>query len=127
MGMMRRSIINLFSRPYTTKYPRSKADLPEGNRGRVEWDMDACIFCMLCQKNCPTLAISTDKTAKTQSVTRNRCIACSRCVEVCPVKCIRMMPTYSEPVAVPEVHVYAVGAKRYDYSVKRLEIKRYDR
>lgn len=125
MGMMRRSVINLFSRPFTTKYPKVKADLPEGNRGRVEWKMEDCIFCMLCQKNCPTLAISTDKAAKTQSVTRNRCLACSRCVEVCPTKCIRMVPTYSEPSMVPEVHVYAVGLKRYEYQVKRLEIRRH--
>jgi ech hydrogenase subunit F len=124
MGMMRRSIINLFSRPYTTKYPKTKADLPQANRGRVEWNMEDCIFCMLCQKNCPTAAIATDKDGGIQSVTRNRCMACSRCVEVCPKKCIRMVPEYSEPVVFPEVHVYAVGMKKWEYRVERLETKR---
>jgi formate hydrogenlyase subunit 6/NADH:ubiquinone oxidoreductase subunit I len=123
MGMMRRSLINLFSKPYTTKYPKAKADLPQANRGRVEWKMEDCIFCMMCEKNCPTLAIATDKEAKTQSVARNRCMACARCVEVCPKKCIRMVSEYSEPVTVPEVHIYAVGMKTWEYKVERLGTK----
>ena len=88
--MLRSTFKNLFSRPYTLRYPSVPADLPENNRGRVEWDMQKCIWCMLCQKNCPTHAISTDKAAQTQSVTRNRCIACGRCVEVCPTQTIYM-------------------------------------
>jgi formate hydrogenlyase subunit 6/NADH:ubiquinone oxidoreductase subunit I len=127
MGMMLRSLKNLFSRPYTTRYPEAKADLPPENRGRVEWNMDDCIFCMLCQKNCPTLAIKTDKAAKSQAITRNRCMACSRCVEVCPKKCIRMVPDYSAPTAVPEVHTYAVGMVKWGYEVDRLEIKRHEK
>lgn len=118
---MRASLRNLFSRPFTTKYPKAPADLPAGNRGRVEWDMSKCIFCMLCQKNCPTLAIRTDKAAKTQSVTRNRCMACSRCVEVCPVKCIRMVPEYSPPRKQMEVHVYAVGMREYEHRAEPLQ------
>lgn len=125
MGMILRSLRNLLSKPYTTKYPKAKAELPHGNRGRVEWNMEDCIFCMLCQKNCPTLAISTDKAAKTQAVTRNRCMACSRCVEVCPKKCIRMVEDYSMPVAVPEVHTYAVGMGKWEYKVGRLDVKRH--
>lgn len=119
---MRRSLANLFSKPYTTRYPKEKADLPQGNRGRVEWNMEDCIFCMLCQKNCPTVAIATDKDAKTQSITRNRCMACARCVEVCPKKCIRMVPGYSEPVPVPEVHVYAVGMKQWEFKSEKVDL-----
>jgi formate hydrogenlyase subunit 6/NADH:ubiquinone oxidoreductase subunit I len=127
MGMILESFKNLFSRPYTRRYPGVPADLPERNRGRVEWDMQKCIWCMLCQKNCPTLAIKTDKAAKTQSVTRNRCIACGRCVEVCPTQTIYMKEEYSKPVEVPEIHVYGVDMKQWEYRVEHLDIKRHEK
>lgn len=125
MGMLRSTFRNLFSRPYTTRYPAVPADLPEGNRGRVEWDMDECIFCLLCQKNCPTKAIATDKAAKTQVVARNRCIACNRCVEVCPKHCIYMRAEYSRPGEVPERHIYAVGMAKFEYRTELVEVKRH--
>jgi ech hydrogenase subunit F len=125
MGMLRSTLKNLFSRPYTTRYPAVPADLPPGNRGSVEWDMSECIFCFLCQKNCPTKAITTDKNAQTQSVVRNRCIACSRCVDVCPKHCIYMREAYSKPGELPEIHVYRMGMEKFAYEVKSLEIKRY--
>lgn len=84
MSMLTSSLRNLFRRPVTTRYPRGRADVPDGNRGRVLWDMGKCIFCRRCERACPTTAISTDKEAKTQTVVRNRCIACNTCVEVCP-------------------------------------------
>jgi ech hydrogenase subunit F len=123
MGMLRSTLKNLLSRPYTTRYPAVPADLPSGNRGRVEWDMPECIFCFLCQKNCPTRAISTDKSVKTQSIVRNRCIACGRCVEVCPKHCIYMREGYSPPGEVPEINVYGLGMKKFEYQVIPLEIK----
>ena len=125
MGMMRESLKNLFSRPYTRRYPSEPADLPDNNRGRVEWDMQKCIWCFLCQKNCPTLAIKTDKIAKTQTVSRNRCIACGRCVEVCPTQTIYMREQYSKPAAEPEIHVYGAEMKRWEYRVEHLEVKKW--
>ena len=120
MSMLTSSLRNLFRRPVTTTYPKGRADLPEGNRGRVMWDMSKCIFCRRCERACPTIAISTDKEAKTQTVVRNRCIACNACVEVCPTQTISMSPDYSGPDMAPAVHVFSVDVPRHQYRVEHL-------
>ncbi len=84
--------------------------------------MKKCIWCMLCQKNCPTGAIKTDKAGKTQSVVRNRCITCGRCVEVCPTQTIFMRQQYSKPAMEPEIHIYGAEMMQWEYRVENLPI-----
>jgi ech hydrogenase subunit F len=117
MSMLRSTLKNLFSRPVTVRYPYQKTDIPENNRGRVVWELQKCIWCRLCEKNCPTLAIVTDKEHKTQTIARARCIACSTCVDVCPTNTITMEPRYSEAVYLREKHVYALDLKPFEYRV----------
>jgi ech hydrogenase subunit F len=120
MSMLTSSLKNLFRRPFTTRYPRAPADIPPGNRGRVMWDMEKCIFCRRCERSCPTSAITTNKEAKTQRVVRNRCIACNVCVEVCPTQTLSMVPEYSKPDVAPVAHVFAVDLPRHEYRVEHL-------
>ncbi len=120
MSMLKSTLKNLFSRPVTVLYPYEKADIPETNRGRVVWDLQKCIWCRLCEKNCPTLAIVTDKEHKTQTIVRARCIACRTCVDVCPTNTITMEPKYSEAVYLREVHIYGLNLKPFEYSVVQL-------
>jgi formate hydrogenlyase subunit 6/NADH:ubiquinone oxidoreductase subunit I len=115
--MLKSTLKNLFSRPVTVLYPYEKADIPDTNRGRVVWEMQKCIWCRLCEKNCPTLAITTDKARKTQTILRARCIACRTCVDVCPTNTITMEPKYSEAVYLREIHVYGVDLKPFEYQV----------
>jgi len=115
--MLKSTLKNLFSRPVTVLYPYEKADIPDTNRGRVVWDMQKCIWCRLCEKNCPTLAITTDKAQKTQTIVRARCIACRTCVDVCPTNTISMEPKYSEAVYLRETHVYGLDMKPFAYTV----------
>jgi len=117
MSMLKSTLKNLFSRPVTVRYPYQKTDIPENNRGRVVWELQKCIWCRLCEKNCPTLAIVTDKEHRTQTITRARCIACGTCVEVCPTNTITMEPKYSDAVYLREKHVYALDLKPFEYRI----------
>ncbi|OPY31685.1 MAG: Ferredoxin [Methanomassiliicoccales archaeon PtaU1.Bin124] len=124
MSMIRSSLKNLFSKPYTVRYPYESTNIPENSRGHVEWDMEACIFCRLCEKNCPGKAITTDKEGKSQTIVIPRCIQCRVCVDVCPVHCIYMRSGYPTPGQQLEVHTYAVGMERFHHGTKVLERKR---
>jgi formate hydrogenlyase subunit 6/NADH:ubiquinone oxidoreductase subunit I len=115
--MLKSTLKNLFSRPITVLYPFEKPDIPDTNRGRVVWDIQKCIWCRLCEKNCPTLAITTNKERKTQTIARARCIACRTCVDVCPTNTISMEPKYSEAVYLREMHVYDLALKPFEYRV----------
>jgi formate hydrogenlyase subunit 6/NADH:ubiquinone oxidoreductase subunit I len=120
MSMLISTLRNLFSRPDTIRYPKERTDIPSTNRGRVVWDMQRCIWCRMCEKNCPTKAIVTDKERKTQTITRVRCIACRTCVDVCPVNIIKMESVYSKPGPEREVHVYGVDMAPFEYRVERM-------
>jgi ech hydrogenase subunit F len=123
MSMIRSSLKNLFSKPYTVRYPYESTGIPPNNRGQVIWDMDECIFCRLCEKNCPTKAITTNKEAKSQTIVRARCIQCRTCVDVCPKHCIYLKPEYTTPGPVLQVHTYAVGMEKFHYEAAVQERK----
>lgn len=120
MSMMRTTLKNLVSKPATRKYPAEPVLLPEGERGRVVYDMSKCIFCGLCEKRCPTNAITMDKPNKRQSVSRAKCIACGVCVESCPTDAIQMRPEYSPPATAPEIHVYDAKLTPHQFTVASL-------
>jgi ech hydrogenase subunit F len=96
-SMTRTVIRNLFSRPATRLYPARRTEpwRTERSRGRIEIDIDRCIFCSGCVRRCPTDALIVIKTRKEWNIDRLRCCACNACVEVCPVKCLRMDNRYS--------------------------------
>lgn len=126
MTMLPIILKNLVSRPATTKYPNVKADIPEGNRGRLDWDMEKCILCGLCQKRCPPLAVTMDKNVGTISLQVHRCISCGVCAEICPKSAISVGREYSPPSYSKELRVYKKekengGAERPSEAEKRPE------
>ncbi len=120
MSMWRSSLRNLFSKPATRLYPSVPANLAVDTRGRIVYDMDKCIFCGLCERRCPTNAITMDKANKSQSVSRARCIACRICVENCPTDAIEMRREYAPPATAPELHVYSTKLTEHQFTVLSL-------
>ena len=82
MEVLRKAV----SKPVTTRYPYEKANAPEGLRGKVKWERKTCIWCKMCEMNCPAKAIEIDKEKKSWSIDTAKCIFCGRCEEVCPTK-----------------------------------------
>ncbi len=87
-----RIITSAISRPPTRLYPFETRPEIAGSRGKIEIEIDKCIFCGICQKRCPCQAISVGREAKTWEINRLRCIQCGACVEPCPKKCLALNP-----------------------------------
>jgi len=106
MSMLSNSLKNLVSKPATRLYPAVPANIQPNCRGRIEYDMNKCIWCMMCSRRCPTVAIESDKAAQTHKVFRMRCIACGACVEACPTDAITMLEHYADASYAPTVDTY---------------------
>jgi ech hydrogenase subunit F len=87
----------LFRKPATRRYPAVKRDLYARTRGHIRIDIDACIFCGMCSRKCPTKALAVSKDERSWTMDRLRCIICGYCTEVCPKKCLYMENAASAP------------------------------
>ncbi len=106
LSMSKMAIKNLFSKPVTERYPFVPKVNPVGARGKVNIEIEKCIYCGICQRRCPTAAIVVAKDAKTWEVDRLRCISCNLCVEVCPKKCLALDTKYSPCCVGPQKDSY---------------------
>ena len=89
--MLKRAASQVVGKPATSKYPFTKLELPEGFRGQPFFNVELCVGCGLCSKECPSKAIEMvpfgDK--KRPQVKLDKCIFCSHCVEICPRHAIK--------------------------------------
>jgi formate hydrogenlyase subunit 6 len=84
--MVKALLSNLLKKPATCQYPFVKAEVPEGFRGKQVYNIDLCISCGLCSRDCPAKAIEmVDVEGKKRpSFLLDRCIFCYQCADSCP-------------------------------------------
>jgi formate hydrogenlyase subunit 6/NADH:ubiquinone oxidoreductase subunit I len=89
--MVKELLSNLFKKPATCKYPFVKAEVPEGFRGMQVYDIDLCISCGLCSRDCPAKAIEmVEVDGKRRPLFHlDQCIFCYQCAESCPRNAIK--------------------------------------
>ena len=110
LPMVPRALKNLASRPATRRYPYVTREPFPGARGKIEFDVTTCNYCMLCMRKCPAAAITVvrDPGQQMWSIEHLRCIACNVCVEVCAKKSLSM----SNQPRKPHTPADAVGGNR---------------
>lgn len=96
LSMTKTLIKSVIHGPYTTLYPWKEKEFFDLTRGRIEIEIQNCIFCGQCARRCPTGAIQVSKPEALWSIERMQCIQCNYCSEVCPKKCLNMNHHYSE-------------------------------
>lgn len=103
---------NLGSKPATRMYPHVKREIFKGSRGQISGiDMNACIFCGICSRKCPSDAIVVNKAEKSWEIDRFKCVICGACNEACPKKCIFMGEEYTAPAGEKRKDKYVQEAK----------------
>lgn len=97
---------SLFGKPETVRYPFEEPEHPATLRGKVAFSAENCIYCGICEKRCPTGAISVNKKDGTWSIDHFKCIQCDTCVRECPKGCLSMDPVLVHPSTVKEVEIF---------------------
>jgi formate hydrogenlyase subunit 6/NADH:ubiquinone oxidoreductase subunit I len=90
------SLRNLLKKPATKMYPTVAPTYTKRTKGHVTCDIETCILCGICEKRCPTHAITVSKPDETWTIDNFSCIQCVSCVRACPKKCLMMEPDYTK-------------------------------
>jgi formate hydrogenlyase subunit 6 len=88
--MIKKVLSALFRKPATKKsFTKSGEFVPvsESYRGKILFDPDLCIGCLLCTRTCPTGAIKITENKKV-TFELDKCIFCGQCKENCPKNAI---------------------------------------
>jgi len=92
-----REFVQHKERVITTQYPKEATVLPPRFRGMLFNDVQKCIACLLCAKDCPVDCIVVTGVGKGKArrpdvftIDFNKCMWCNLCVEVCPVESLYM-------------------------------------
>ena len=104
--MTKTVIKNLLAGPATLMYPKRKRTFTPITRGRVDNDINKCIFCGMCSRRCPTYAIIVTKDSKEWQIDRLKCCICNLCVEICPVKSLSTQTQYAPPATDRTAGIY---------------------
>ncbi|HJJ47787.1 MAG TPA: 4Fe-4S dicluster domain-containing protein [Methanocorpusculum sp.] len=109
MKMLKTILKQFAKKPATIRFPAEPAKRFDATRGHIIVDPAKCTSCSLCQKRCPSQAITVDRANKTWTIDRFRCIICLQCVELCKFKALSFGNEYSASAAVGERGVETVA------------------
>lgn len=89
--MIKQVLQSFFKKPVTTRYPFTKAIMPDHFRGKIAFHPELCIGCQMCVKDCPSNAIAIRKVGDKKfeaDFNLAKCIYCAQCVDSCPKKAL---------------------------------------
>lgn len=89
--IVKEALVHLLRKPATQKYPEVKPEIPEGFRGKQVFDINLCVGCGLCSRDCPSGAIEMIEVdgKKRPHFHLDLCIFCYQCAESCPRNAIK--------------------------------------
>ncbi len=90
-SIIRRAFSNTFCKPATTQYPYVPRNLSNNFRGQPIFDVNLCIGCGICSKECPSRAITMIEVEgkKNPEFSLDKCLFCYQCSDSCPKKAIK--------------------------------------
>jgi len=94
--MFKRAISHIFTKPATTKYPFVKPVLPPDFRGQQVFNINLCVSCGLCSRDCPAKAIEMVEVdgKRRPQFKLDLCVFCYQCAESCPRNAIKSSVFY---------------------------------
>ncbi len=117
MYMLRTLLRNVVRAPSTRLYPIEKREPFERFRGALLCNIEACIFCKICEKKCPSHCISVKAEEGLWECESFACVQCAACVEACPKKCLKL-DNKARPPATERETVRLVGTPRVKKAAK---------
>jgi len=90
--LLKRAASNLVRKPFTRQYPFEKPEVAERFRGLMKLDLDKCVGCGLCARDCPAGAIEMrfypHANRRVPVFHVYKCVFCYQCADSCPMKAI---------------------------------------
>lgn len=80
-------VVDTFEIP---KQEKAAAGASDGGSKKLSCNLEDCVYCGLCAKNCPCDALTVDRKEKVWKVDEATCVSCGACLEKCPKKCLTL-------------------------------------